>query len=189
MTFPKRENFQKPTNHELIVVGSKNPVKISCTQEGFMQAFDRTFSISGVQAASEVSDQPMGLEETLLGAKNRVKNAKRLFPEADFWVGVEGGVAKDSTGMYAFAWVYILAKNGKTGQAMTGTFYLPRQVMELVESGMELGHADDEIFGDKNSKQKGGSVGLLTKQKINRESYYTSAIILALIPFLNKELY
>ena len=78
MTFPKRENFQKPTNHELIVVGSKNPVKISCTQEGFMQAFDRTFSISGVQAASEVSDQPMGLEETLLGAKNRAKNASNF---------------------------------------------------------------------------------------------------------------
>ena len=150
---------------------------------------DLDFTISGIQASSEVSDQPFGIEETLKGAKNRVKNAKISFPEAQFWVGIEGGVASDSNGMFAFAWVYIEDVQGKKCQAQTGTFYLPPAVAELVESGMELGHADDLIFSQQNSKQKGGSVGLLTKQKITRIEYYTPAIILALIPFVNRELY
>jgi non-canonical (house-cleaning) NTP pyrophosphatase len=54
---------------------------------------------------------------------------------------------------------------------------------------MELGKADDLIFEQENSKQQGGSVGILTQGVINREEYYRQAIILALIPFLNKPLF
>jgi len=54
---------------------------------------------------------------------------------------------------------------------------------------MELGQADDEVFYEDNSKQKGGSVGILTKGKLNRTEYYQQAVLLALIPFLQKNLY
>jgi non-canonical (house-cleaning) NTP pyrophosphatase len=54
---------------------------------------------------------------------------------------------------------------------------------------MELGDADDVIFSRRNSKQKNGAVGILTKDLIDREKYYTHAIIMALIPFNNMDLY
>jgi non-canonical (house-cleaning) NTP pyrophosphatase len=54
---------------------------------------------------------------------------------------------------------------------------------------MELGHADDLVFQAQNSKQQGGSVGLLTQGLITREAYYQQAMVLALIPFLNESLY
>ena len=54
---------------------------------------------------------------------------------------------------------------------------------------MELGDADDQVFGTHNSKQKGGAVGLLTHQLIDRTAYYREAIILALIPFVQPEFY
>jgi non-canonical (house-cleaning) NTP pyrophosphatase len=54
---------------------------------------------------------------------------------------------------------------------------------------MELGHADDLVFKAQNSKQQGGSVGLLTHGLVTRETYYEQALLLALIPFLNEELY
>jgi non-canonical (house-cleaning) NTP pyrophosphatase len=54
---------------------------------------------------------------------------------------------------------------------------------------MELGHADDLVFQAQNSKQKGGSVGLLTHGLLTREGYYQQAMVLALIPFLNESLY
>jgi non-canonical (house-cleaning) NTP pyrophosphatase len=54
---------------------------------------------------------------------------------------------------------------------------------------MELGHADDLVFQAQNSKQQGGSVGLLTHGLITREAYYQQAMVLALIPFLNESLY
>lgn len=188
MSFPKRKNLHS-SEKPILIVGSKNPVKLACTENAFSEIFETPFSISGVQVASEVSDQPVGLEETLLGAQNRVKNAKSVFPEADFWVGVEGGIAEDSLGMFAFAWVCIEDKEGKQGTAQTSTFYLPCALVQLVKSGMELGQADDAFFKEENSKQKGGSVGILTKGKVTRSAYYSEAIKLALIPFINPTIY
>jgi non-canonical (house-cleaning) NTP pyrophosphatase len=62
-------------------------------------------------------------------------------------------------------------------------------VVALIQDGMELGHADDLVFQAQNSKQQGGSVGLLTHGLITREVYYQQAMVLALIPFLNESLY
>lgn len=59
----------------------------------------------------------------------------------------------------------------------------------LFAEGLELGEADDRVFGRTNSKQATGAVGLLSKDLITRQSYYEHAITLALIPFLNEELY
>ena len=70
----------------------------------------------------------------------------------------------DEYGMYAFAWVFILDNKGKTSQSKTGIFYLPKAVVDLVNEGMELGRADDLIFNRENSKQQGGSVGILTHE-------------------------
>ena len=60
---------------------------------------------------------------------------------------------------------------------------------ELVKEGMELGKADDLVFNKDNSKQQGGSVGILTQGVVDRNEYYRQAIILALIPFLNENLF
>ncbi|WP_026956278.1 inosine/xanthosine triphosphatase [Algoriphagus vanfongensis] len=188
MNFKKRQNFTA-TEKSLIVVGSKNPVKINSTEDAFTLAFSRSFHINGITAASGVPDQPMGDKETLLGAKNRALNAQKTFPEAEYWVGIEGGLDEDEEGMFAFAWVYVVGKDGLSGQAKTATFYIPQQVRELVKSGMELGHADDVFYSQTNSKQGGGSVGILTKGKLERRGYYEQAVLLALIPFLNKEHY
>ncbi|MEB2773904.1 inosine/xanthosine triphosphatase [Algoriphagus sp. D3-2-R+10] len=188
MNFPKRENF-KASEKPLVIVGSKNPVKVSCTESAFTDAFSKGFIVNGITAASQVPDQPKGDEETYLGARNRVINSKKTFPEANYWVGIEGGIGEDARGMYAFAWIYIEDKSGLHGKAKTGTFYLPEAITTLIHKGMELGEADDQFFSQENSKQSGGSVGILTHGVITRQTYYNQAITLALIPFLNKELF
>jgi inosine/xanthosine triphosphatase len=172
-----------------VIVGSQNPVKVGCTREAFTQAFGKVGVVEGVNALSNIPAQPRSEEETLLGAKNRVSHAKTLVPEADYWVGIEGGVDEDPQGMYAYAWIYVLHRSGNSSQSKTGTFYLPPPVVALIREGMELGHADDLVFQAQNSKQKGGSVGLLTQGIITREAYYQQAMVLALIPFLNELLY
>ena len=53
---------------------------------------------------------------------------------------------------------------------------------------MELGHADDEVFGRDNSKQQNGAIGLLTDDLVDREAYYIHAVIMALVPFKNRGL-
>lgn len=148
----------------------------------------KEFAYEGVSVPSEVSDQPMTDEETLQGAINRAKNAQKHLPEANYWVGIEGGIDEVNDGMIAFAWVVVLSKE-KAGKSRTSTFYLPPKVVQLIHQGIELGHANDQVFGEKNSKHKGGAVGSLTGGFLNRTEYYVQAVMLALVPFRNPEIY
>ncbi|HEY1684593.1 MAG TPA: inosine/xanthosine triphosphatase [Tepidisphaeraceae bacterium] len=174
---------------EIIVVGSENPVKINAARLGFERMFPgRTFEAVGVGAASGVSDQPMGDEETLTGARNRAEAAREKKPEGDFWVGLEGGVSSRGNKMDAFAWIVVLSERGEC-EARTATFELPRRIAELVRSGMELGHADDQVYQRSNSKQKAGAVGLLTAGAIDRTEYYAHAVVLALVAERNAQDY
>ncbi|MCJ7693850.1 MAG: inosine/xanthosine triphosphatase [Anaerolineaceae bacterium] len=172
-----------------IIVASNNPVKAEAVLNGFKQVFaQEKFSIQGVGIASNVSDQPIGDHETLQGARNRAKAAKEMHPEADYWAGLEGGVDKFEEAWVAFAWIVILSRKGE-GIARTGIFTLPPEVAKLIQSGIELGEADDIVFGTNNSKQANGAVGLLSGDALTRSGLYTEGVILALIPIKNEKLY
>ena len=173
-----------------IVIASKNPVKINATLSGFQKMFpNEQFEIEGVSVSSGVSDQPKSDSETFSGAWSRADNACKEKPNADFCVGIEGGVEEKNSDMEAFAWVVIKAKDSGFGKGRTGTFFLPPQITELIKQGKELGEADDIVFGRTNSKQENGAVGILTDNVVDRTKYYTEAVVLALIPFKNKKLY
>jgi inosine/xanthosine triphosphatase len=172
-----------------ILVASHNPVKIQAALAGFQRMFpDEQFLAEGVSVSSGVSHQPLTRAETLQGARNRAAGAHRLHPGADYCVGIEGGVEDGAEGLEGFAWVVILS-GGREGKGCTGTFYLPPPVAELVRAGKELGEADDIVFGRTNSKQENGAVGILSGDVIDRSSFYTEAVILALFPFKNPQLY
>ncbi len=172
-----------------IIVASKNPIKIQSALQGFEEMFpNQKFQAEGISVPSGVSDQPIGQEETFTGALNRAQNAKNERPEADFWVGIEGGNLKFESEMEVMAWIVVLDKN-RMGKARTAGFYLPPKIVDLVNQGYELGDADDIVFGVDNSKQNMGSAGLLTQGVMNRIRFYVPAVILALIPFKQEKLY
>ncbi len=172
-----------------IVVASKNPVKVRATATAFEQIFPHEkLNVTGTSVPSGVPDQPMSEEETLLGAENRSNNAQKKQPDADYWIGIEGGIDTIGDDMVTFAWIYVRGKN-IVGKGKTATFFLPPEVSSLVRQGKELGDADDIVFGRSNSKQKNGAVGLLTHDLITREELYIPGVIMALIPFINPELY
>ncbi|MGK7392565.1 MAG: inosine/xanthosine triphosphatase [Candidatus Cyclobacteriaceae bacterium M2_1C_046] len=172
-----------------VIIASKNPVKINAAKIAFEKMLSgEEFSFEGVSVPSGVQDQPMTNAETLEGAGNRASNAKKKFPDADFWIGIEGGIDRAGSEMEAFAWVVIKSENLE-GKARTATFFLPKKVIQLINEGKELGEADDIVFGHSNSKQKNGAVGLLTDNVIDRTHYYSEAVVLALIPFKNLNLY
>lgn len=174
---------------DLAGVASFNPVKIESTDLAFQAVFPRDhFHVFGFETDSGVSKQPMSDEETKTGAHNRAINLRQQFPDVKFWVGIEGGSQEVVEGLETFAWVVIMSGT-KVSWSRTASFILPPKVAELVHQGKELGEADDIVFGQSNSKQKNGSVGILTNDVITRTSFYYQAVVLALIPFLKKELY
>lgn len=172
-----------------IIIASHNPVKARATLDGFQRMFpDEEFAIKTVSASSGVSDQPASNDETLRGALNRVENAIEQIKDADYWVGIEGGIEESGADMAAFAWVVVRSEN-LLGKSCTGTFFLPREIADLVREGKELGEADDIVFGKTNSKQENGAIGLLTDNVVDRATLYEHAVVLALLPFKNVGLY
>ncbi len=174
-----------------IIIASINPVKTEAVRLGFSQMFPGVnFEFHGVKAASGVSDQPLSDKETLLGAMNRVAHAKELSPVADFHVGLEGGVEDIDGELHEFAWIYVQSSNGKTGKGKTSTFIAPPIYRKMViEEGKEIGDISDIVFGQTNSKQKMGATGLLTKGVVDRAEFYRHAVVFALLPFINEDLY
>jgi len=168
-----------------VVIASGNPVKIKAVRGGFERMFPKiAFSFESVETVSGVSNQPKSDRETRQGAIQRAQNTRALRPEADYWVGVEGGIDDDEEEMIAFAWIAILSGD-QLGKARTGAFFLPNPVAALVRQGKELGEADDIFFSRVNSKQDDGAIGILTGNTVDRTALYEQAIILALARFKN----
>ena len=173
-----------------IIVASKNPVKINATLKAFKKMFPRNkLLMEGVSVSSGVSDQPKSDEESLTGSHNRASNAKKQYPDADYWIGLEAAVGLINDKMSSFSWVVVISKDGKIGRGRTATYILPDKVADLINQGKELGEANDIIFDKHNSKQNNGSVGILTHDVIDRTEIYWPAIALALIPYKNLDLY
>jgi len=172
-----------------VIVASLNPVKTNAVRAGFQRLFpDETWTVSGCPAKSGVSHQPMGDAETLHGAESRARNARITEADADYWVGIEGG-AEDRDGvLHGFAWIVVLSRH-REGRSRTASFEIPPAIATMVRDGIELGEADDQFFGRQNSKQTNGAVGMLTGDAVDREELYAPAVVLALIPFRNQELY
>jgi len=171
-----------------VIIASTNPVKINAVKIGFEKMFpEQEFEFKGISVPSDVSDQPFSNLETFNGAKNRADNASKQM-QADYYVGIEGGLDHINNEMETFAWIVVKSAD-KYGKSRTGTFFLPKQIVELIKQGKELGDANDIVFNHHNSKQKNGAVGALTDNVIDRTNYYVDAVVLALIPFKNEELY
>ena len=170
-----------------IVVTSGNPVKIRAVRAAFESRFpDASLELVSASVDSGVSDQPMSDAETLLGARNRVLKAQKVVADADFWVGLEGGLDFFDGRLMAFAWMVVKNAAGRTGESRSVTLPLPPGIQSLVMDGMELGEANDRVFSTVNSKQEGGAFGLLTDGLMTREGVYTQTLILALIPFVHE---
>ena len=172
-------------NKLTVLVGSKNPTKTNAVFSAFKEVFKVPIEVVGLSVSSGVPDQPMSCAETKKGAKNRVKQLKKN--NADFYVGIEGGCSYVGKNLFAFAWVVVMSEK-KTGYGKTSLFQLPKEIQNLIEQGVELGEADDFVFNRKNSKQKDGAVGILTGGLVDRSKYYKEAVIMSLIPFINKKL-
>jgi len=172
-----------------IVVASGNPVKAAAARAAFT-ALQPDIEIDLVCAPVEsgVSDQPKSDEETRRGARNRADNASLAEPDADYWVGLEGGIEIVDDRLLAFAWIAIRSRDGKISDARSATLPLPDAIKRLIDQGLELGDANDKVFATHNSKQAGGAYGLLTDGLYTRESIYTQTAVLALLPLIN-ELY
>lgn len=164
-----------------IIVTSHNPIKLQAVKEACSQIYPhKHLKYICVNAPSGVSDQPMANEETLQWAQNRVAHAQQTNPDADLRIGLEWGCHDGPLWLESFARIVVIDKSWRQWQSKTASFFIPEIVARLVRSGIELRHADDQIFWQTNSKQSLWAVWLVTSGLVNRQKLYQMAVILAM---------
>jgi non-canonical (house-cleaning) NTP pyrophosphatase len=92
-----------------VLIGSENSVKIESVRQSFSKFF-KPVDAKGLSVDSGVSDQPFN-EETFTGTKNRAEHVKRINDEqslnANFFVGIEGGVLQLHNRWFQFTVIHI----------------------------------------------------------------------------------
>ena len=104
-------------------------------------------------------------------------------------VGLESGLERIGDTWFSTGWVVIVDAAGNEGISSSMLRPVPLPSIALVHQGVELGHANDQVFGTVNSKQATGMTGLLTNNVLTREGVFRDAVIVALARFLHPELF
>ncbi len=143
--------------------------------------------VIGCSVPSGVPSQPMSDDETRRGARQRAQLARRA-TDADYGVGLEGGLQRVDDHWLNSGWVCVVDRDGREGIGTTIRMIVPPALMALVERGRELGDACDIVFKGRNTKQGAGHFGLMTNSAIDRTGAFQDAIMAALAVFLHQDL-
>ena len=159
-------------------------------KNGFERYF-KNVEIQGISVDSEVGDEPMN-EEIMQGCKNRVKNVRKYAEEnhldADFFVASEAGLVKYSDTWMDFNFAVVENSEGEQSIGSSAGFAIPEKyVDEVIEK--ELRVIMDRIFCGKNLNKEDGGIGKLTHGEITRIDLTYQAFTMALIKFINGEIW
>lgn len=167
----------------IIHIGSQNPVKVDSVREVFEESGlypNATYTNSAV--SSDVSDQPIGMEETVQGAINRARNA---FQNCELSVGIESGLVNiplTTTG-YMNVTICVLYDGTEFFIGLGPGFELPVHVTEtVIAEKREVDHVMKELMpaNEEHDKGGGGIISLMTEGKITRKEHTKPAVWMAL---------
>ena len=171
----------------LVAVGSTSDSKLRTARAVFARV-DPAARIIVVPVDSIVAAQPTSDAETIRGALHRAMES-RARADADFGVGIEGGVHQDEWGVWMCAWVAVVDREGRQGLGCGIRFRLPQWMAARALAGEEVGDIVDSLMGHAEAHEVLGAVGLLTRGLVDRQASLEQALIAALAPFLVPEHY
>lgn len=173
----------------LVAVGSTNPVKADATRQAFTQVWPASAAeVESVEVRSEVSSQPMNDVECIVGARNRAILAREA-SDADYGVGIEGGLVHVGGLWFDGGWVVIVDREFREGLGGTFRVPVPPEVIRRIEHGAELADAVDEVLGVTDTKYDPGHFGHMTNGVVTRTHGYVDAVAAALARFAHPALF
>lgn len=181
-------------------VGSKNATKIASTEQALAKyiaseakngpedtnSLCKVFGCGGIN--SGVDDQPKSAEDCLKGAINRARAARKSL-NADFGVGIEGGVEKIVDRWFESGWVAVVGKDeGLVGVGTSARMEIGAPVMKhILEDSEELGTIANRLSGRNDVSTTNGYFGLCTDDQLTRTDAYVHGVLFALVPFVSEE--
>lgn len=171
----------------ILAVGSTNAPKVQAVQEVLKDYhFLANARIVPVGVQSGVSNQPLSLEETILGAKNRAAKSFQECEGCHLSFGIESGLMQATGSQTGFLNVCVCSiYNGKNHHIGLSTgFEVPLPILKLVlGKKMDLNQACYHA-GITQKEQVGaeeGLIGILTNGRVGRQQYSKECIVTALV--------
>jgi inosine/xanthosine triphosphatase len=182
-------------------VGSTNEPKIAAVRSAF-EAYAPQVAVEGAEVRSGVSDQPVGFDEIVLGARNRAAAAHRE-SACDFGVGIEDGLVAVPLGDGSGAFHHVnigcaaITDGRRFSLGFTSGFAYPPEVSgPAVRDREPIGALFDRLWRERRDQADGapsprttGNVGKLTGGVLPRSEYARHAVLCALVAFLHPDLY
>ncbi len=177
----------------LIAVGSENKPKLESVKKAARKYFPKgtIVDVVGTKASSGVSDHPITPSEARRGAMNRAIAAYDIAYDAEYWVGIEGGLEEISVivpetfnRLEEKRWIesgycFVMNRKGQFAYGQAGAVRVPDQLIELILKGKDLSAAFEEKFGVSRIGDSGGYTDWLTGGALDRTDSYIPGIIAA----------
>lgn len=172
----------------IIAIGSKNPAKIKAAEEVCRKIFSEKFKILSVEVPN-TPKQPKSDDEMIKGAIYRAKIAKKK-TNADYGIGMEGGIIKNSYGVFVKGWVSVI-NNDTIGLASTVAVQLPDYIWEPLSKNQSLELEDImiKISGIPNIGNNIGAIGFIANNHYDRMRAFRDALFCAFGRILKKDIY
>ncbi len=153
----------------------------------------RGFEVWSAGVDSGVAETPLDLDALVEGAAQRARRALRLAGEQGFVphfsIGLEGGACRGPGGhLYLQSWACV--SDGRRESFGGGpALLLPPVLVQKLVAGASLASAIDEVTGSHDVRSRGGTFGVLTRDRLDRAAIFEAALVCAFAPFDLPELY
>lgn len=175
----------------IVAVGTSNPVKVRAVENVLSRFFE--VAVIMKQVRSKAPPQPIGLETTIEGAISRAVGALESVPNADLGVGIEAGIIpipKTISGYMDQQFAAIADRSGWVTLGGGPSFEYPQfLVRRVLNERIEVNSVMAELTGEPFLGHKQGAIGYFSKGALNRTALTELAVLMALIPRLNENLY
>jgi len=167
----------------IISIGTNSEQKIGYLKE-VLEEIGIEAEIIPNKVLSDVSDQPLSEEETLIGSVNRARKALAIHQEADCGLGIEVGYHKNKNADFEiFGYATIIDKKGHKVSCCSSKFLLPKFHREKVEENLELCDFLSEFL-----KEKDSAVDKYLKETLNsRKPFIVESVRNCLLQYIKKE--
>ena len=169
------------------VLGSTSERKIIITQKILSEYFkDCEIIVEGCSAVSGVPDTPWD-DQTWIGAKNRVLDARSQIIGADYYLGLESGLVERYGHIYEEAWCIIITADGKEFSGYSSGLKVPDYVLHKMDK-LHMEHSEVmTILEKEHGKLPNDTWGSYSGGILLREVSLGEAIRNALIQIISPE--
>lgn len=171
-------------------IGTTNKPKSAAIEHVLLTSpYTTGATFSNYRVESGVPDMPTTLEELRTWARNRAMYTRREKPDADYFIGMEGGVYREyEWDEHWYVWVvYIEDRDGRGNWWYSGHLRVPPRVVELLFDGrhLDLEQVMHELTGEADVWDKQGSGAVWSDGYLTRQEQFITATKCALVPMLS----